>query len=146
MGLALAAQDLPDRLALGLGAQVPERHVEGADGADAEAAASGHGRTGIEPLPDALDIARIGTHQHFLQAQSHAVGARRLDGRLGSPGIGIGLADADQTLVGMDFDDQVVLGRAASLGVKIGHQQNQAFDIGDLHGCLFVSLGWDADA
>ena len=35
------------------------------------------------------------------------------DALAGDPGIRVGLADADEAFVGVDLDDQVVLGRRA---------------------------------
>ena len=51
----------------------------------------------------------------------------------GDPGIGVGLADADQALVGVDLHDQIVLRGRAGIGAIVRHQQDEAFDLGDLH-------------
>ncbi len=128
-----ATQQLPARLALRLAAQIPQGHVEGAHGTDAEAAPPGHGGARIHLVPQALDVGRILSHQHFGQAEAHDVGTGRFDHRARDPRIGIGLANADQAFVRMYLHHQIVLRRGAGIGTIIRHQQDEAFDLGDLH-------------
>ena len=46
----------------------------------------------------------------------------------GDPGVRVGLADADDPVVGMDLDDQVVLRRGARRGVVVGDQEDVQVD------------------
>ena len=96
-------------------------------------AAAGHLRAAVELLPQGLGIERIGAEQHFLQPQPHAVRAAGADALARDPGIGVGLADADEAFVGMNLDDQVVLGRRASRRIVVGDQQNVTVDFRDFH-------------
>ena len=69
---------------------------------------------------------------------------RRFDHRPRDPGIGVGLADADEPFIGMDLDDEIVLRRTAGVGAIIRHQQHEALDLGDLHARLFPPLAGGA--
>ena len=52
----------------------------------------------------------------------------------GNPRIGIGFTDSGDALVGVNDDDQIVLGRAAGVRVVVGHKEDVRVDPGDLHG------------
>ncbi len=121
-----------DRLAHRLAAQIPQRHVDRAHGMDDHAAPAVHGGAEIDALPQIADLEGIGADQHVLDGQSHGVGAGRLDAGLGHPGIGIAFADAGDAAVGVDDDDQAVLGRGGEARIVVGRQQDMAFDVGDL--------------
>ena len=76
----------------------------------------------------ALDVARVGADQHLFQAETHDVRAGRLDHGARDPGIGVGLADADQAVVGVDLHDEIVLRGRAGVGAVVRREQHEAFD------------------
>ena len=120
-----------DRLAQRLAAEIPQRHVDGAHGMDHHAAPPVHGRAEIELLPQRPDLEGIGPHQHVADGEPHGVGPGRLDAGLGHPGIGVAFADSRHPLIGMDGDDQAVLGRGGEGRVVVRRQQDMAIDAGD---------------
>ena len=82
--------------------------------------------------PQIADLEGIGADQHVPDRKAHGVGAGRLDAGLGHPGIGIAFADAGHAAIGVDDDDEAVLGRGGEARVVIGRQQHMALDVGDL--------------
>src|SRR6185437_16984193 len=53
--------------------------------------------------------------------------------------IGVRLTDADQPFIGMDAHHQIILRGTARFRAIIRHQENEALDIGDLHGAALSS-------
>ena len=53
--------------------------------------------------------------------------------------VGVGLADADRPLVGVDLHHQIVLRGRAGIGAIIRHQKHETLDVGDLH---VAGLSW----
>ena len=105
-GTALAAQQLVQRQAGGLGLQVPQRGVDGGDGGHGDRAATPVG-TLVQVLPDILDLVRVAADQAgddvFGQIGRH----RQLAAVQG------GVADAGQALVGLDLQrHEIAAGRA----------------------------------
>jgi hypothetical protein len=109
-----------------------QRDVQGADRVDHRAAPAVHRRADVQPLPDRLDVERVGADQQLAQAEAHVVGPRRLDARARDPRVQIGLADSRDALVGVDLDDDVVLRRARGGGVERRLDQDVAVDCGYL--------------
>ena len=80
---ALLSEELPARLPRGLAPDVPEGHVDGADGADHRAAAAVHGAPDVELLPEPLGLERVLPEEHVLEPAAHGVRAGGLDARRG---------------------------------------------------------------
>ena len=127
------SEQLPRRHALGLPGDVPERHVDRTEGVDERTASPGHGRADVQLVPAGLRVGRIHPDHELTEASIHRVGPGRLDARPGDPGVQVGLADAGETLVRLELDDDRVLVRARRLGVVARVEQDVAGDARDLH-------------
>ena len=120
LGAGQAAEQLVDRHAVGLALDVPQRHVDGADGRPG-------GRTAaVEPaaearLPQVLDPLRVFADQVRDQVLQHPL--RRVRDEV----VG-GVAVADDAGVGLDLEEDVAAG------------QNR-LDAGDLHARALLPLG-----
>ena len=104
-----AAEQLPGGFVGGLAADIPQGHVDGADGVDDGAASAVHAAANVELLPKALGVEWIFADEHFPEAKAHGVGAGRLDAGSGDPRVNVALTHAGDAFVGMDKDDDVVL-------------------------------------
>ena len=93
-----AAEQTEDRLLGGFAEEIPERDVHGGDGDHADAfAAEGH-RLAVHVLPEKFDVPGIGADQQRLEVEvDHLLGDWWREG---------GVADADEAVVGENFDDQ----------------------------------------
>jgi hypothetical protein len=78
--------------------------------------------------------------EHFFEAEAEDVGAAGVDHGLGDPGVGVDFADAGDAFVGVDENDDVVLGGGAGVAVKAGVEEDVGFDVGDFHAGLAHSL------
>ena len=136
---------MPAGLAFDLAHQIPERHVKRANGANAKAAAARHGRAAVHLLPQAFDIARVLTDQHFGQAEPHDVRTRCLDHGAGDPRVGVCFAYSDVPRVSVDFHDQIVLRRRTGVCAEVRNEEHEAFNLGDFHGVILL-LDWHSSA
>src|SRR5690606_22761728 len=95
----------------------------------------------VEFLPNPLRLPRIFANEHLLEAHSHRMRARRLDGRTRDPRVHVRLADPRDSLVSVHHHHDVVLCGRSRIGAKVGNQQYVAFDVGDFHGMISCSSG-----
>ncbi len=110
---------MPSGFVGGLASDVPQGHVDCADGVDYGAASSVHATAYVHFLPKSLGVERVFADQHFLEAKAHGVGAGGLDAGAGNPRIDVALADAGDAFVGMNEDDDVVLCGGGGVGADI---------------------------
>ena len=127
------AEQLPRGFAGSFAADIPQGHVDGADGVDDGAASAVHATADVELLPEALGVERVFADEHFPEAKAHGVGAGRLDAGAGDPRVDVALADAGDAFVGMDKDDDVVLRGGGGVCADVRNEQHMALDVGDLH-------------
>src|SRR5439155_1370088 len=92
-----------------------------------------HRRPDVELLPYLWRVQRILAYEHLPQRETHVVGGGRLQARARDPGIQIRLTDPRDALVGVDFDDKVVLRGAGRVFFDVRHQEHVALDRGDAH-------------
>jgi hypothetical protein len=122
--VASASQEIIDRLIQRFARDVPASHLQGADHPH-------HGQVGVlgvpagvERAPEHLGVQGIGaddeTLPQILDQTYH---------RFGQKGHGIGLADALDALVGVEFDEHPV--PPASMRRRIAHDER--FEFSDLH-------------
>ena len=104
-----AAEQLPDGFIGGLAADIPQGHVDGADGVDDGAASAVHAAPNVELLPKALGVEWIFADEHFPEAKAHGVGAGCLDAGAGNPRVNVALAHSGDPLVGVHEHDDVIL-------------------------------------
>ena len=79
-----------------LALQVPQGHVDGGHGGDADRSAAEVHRAAIHLLPQPLGFQRIFADEDFAQAAGNVVAERRVDDRLDHLGRSVGLANAFQ--------------------------------------------------
>jgi len=117
-----AAEQLPDGFVGGFAADIPQGHVDGANGVDDSAASAVHAAADVELLPKALGVERVFADEHFLEAKAHGVGTGCLDAGAGNPRVYVALANAGDAFIGMDKDDDVVLCRGGGVGADVGDE------------------------
>ena len=131
--LAEAAAEQPrDGLADRLADEVVERDVDRRDRVDRGRARAGVRGGLVERVPDRLDVERIAAEQRLAHADEHRVRRGHVDEGLGDGRRRVGLAVAADTLVGVDADDEGVLG-AVGAQLDLGQAQVDRLDVGDAH-------------
>ena len=123
---ALAAEQAVDRQPRQAPRQVPQRHVDGADGEGDDPAIAGPVGRLAELRPDRLDIAGIAAHEPRREAPLHDHFHR--DGGVFRPGDG--LAPADGAAGRLQPDQRDMAGLAVVVRLRIA--QRESFDPGDL--------------
>ena len=98
----LAAEQLVDRLAQHLAADVPQRDVDAADHVGRGAARAGVGERAERLVPEPLDLRRVLADQQLVELADDA-----RDSAVGDPGRRGDLAPAGDALVGADLDEEV---------------------------------------
>jgi hypothetical protein len=88
-----------------------------------------------ELVPDRLDVERIAADQQLAEPLRDRVRRRHLDDRPRDDRRGVALADAVEPLVGLDADEEGVLG-AVGPQLDLGKAQDDGLDAGDAHGIL----------
>ena len=131
--LGLIAQQLPAWFSRGFTFDVPERHVECAHGANDCTSPPVHGTSHVELFPDSLWLAGIFAKEHFLKPKPHCVRTTGFDACFGNPGIDVGFADSGDSFIGVDEDDDIVLGRGRLILSQVGYEQGMTLDVGDFH-------------
>ena len=103
------AEQVGDRLALDLAADVPQGDVDGAHGMDHHAAAAVIAGPVIHPVPQGLDPHGVLAHHDFLQSHGVGVGAGGIHDGLDHGGDAVDLCDTGDTPIRMDEDDAIVV-------------------------------------
>ena len=73
-------------------------------------------------FPESLGLHGILANEHFLQTQPENMGSTGVDHGAGDPWIGVDLSDARDALIGMDFNDDVILRGRTGAGVIVGNE------------------------
>ena len=103
----------------------------------------------VEPLPEAPDREGILAEEQLPQPSGNRVRGGHLDDRPRQVRRGVRFADADDPLVGVDADEERVLGPVGATRVDVRETQDDRLDGGDLHGVpsvLLVTAPTDASA
>ena len=122
----LAAEQVVDRLAQHLAADVPKRDVDTADHVRRGAARAGVGERAECLVPQPFDVRRVLADEKLVELTDDA-----RDSAVGDPGRRGDLAPAGDALVGADLDEEVFAPESAHRLHQPWHQ------LGDFHG--FVS-------
>ena len=101
---------------------IPEGHVDGADGIDDGTAPPVHATPYVKFLPQPLGVEWVLANEHFLEAKAHGVGAGSLDAGAGNPRVDVALAHSGDPLVGVHEHDDVVLCRGSGIGSDVGDE------------------------
>jgi hypothetical protein len=128
-----AAEQCPHWLAGGLPEQVPQRDIDARDRMDRSSAAPEIQRALEHPLPQPADLRRVLSDEQRSEAAGDRVRRGGVDDRFDHSRRGVHLAEPDQALVGMDFNQQGVLAAVRDAGVETGLPQDQGFDIRYAH-------------
>ena len=130
---AAAAEQLGDGEARGLAGDVPEGDVDRADHVQRRAATPVVVARVEQPLPQAVDLQRVLADQHLAQAAGDRMGRRHLDHRPREERSGVGLAHADDPLVGVDPNEEGVLRPVGAGRIDLRESQHDRLDVGDPH-------------
>ena len=130
---AATPEKLRNRATGGLAGQVPQSDVDGADHVQRRTASPVVIARVEEALPETVDLQRVFTDQHLAQPASDRMGRRHLDDRPREQRGGVGLADADDPLVGMDAHEKRILRPVCPGRVDLGEPKDDRLDVGDLH-------------
>jgi hypothetical protein len=130
---ARAAEQLVDRLPLRLPLDVPQRDVDRCEHSDEQAAPPRHRGRSVREIPQPLRLQRIPTDQDVLDPLAPAVRPGRVDERLHRARRVVALAVADDSLVGVDANDERILHRVGRRHVDRRFLDDHRLDVRDLH-------------
>src|SRR5215216_5712251 len=118
-----------------LALDVPQRHFSGADGGESDTTAPKVESSVHHSLPEWLDLERVLTEQEITQSPANRVRERSIKYRLQDGRNRVPFADALDTLVGQNTDNESVLRTIADLA-GIRYPEDDRFDISDAHRTL----------
>src|SRR3954452_8052528 len=124
-----------NRATVALALDIPQRHFRGADCGKANPAAAQVQGAVHHSLPARLDLERVLTEQEITQSPADRVGERSIEYRLEDSRNRVPFADAFDTLVGQNTDNESVLRTITDL-TGIRYAEDDRFDIGDAHRTL----------
>src|SRR5215207_3279934 len=118
-----------------LALNVPQCHFRGADCGKANTVAAQVQSAVHHALPERLDLERVVTEQEITQSLANRVRERSIEYRLQDGRNRVPFADALDTLVGQNTDNESVLRTVADL-TSIRNPEDDRFDIGNAHRTL----------
>src|SRR5215207_6001511 len=114
---------------------VPQCHFRGADCGESDTASPKIESSVHHSLPERLDLERVLTEQEITQSPANRVRERSIKYRLQDGRNRVPFADALDTLVGQNTDNESVLRTIADLA-GIRNAEDDRFDIGNAHRTL----------
>ena len=127
------AEQLSHRFARGLAFDIPECHIDAADAVAGDAAGAVPRRSVNHRLQRGFGVERVHAADDFRQAVAEGGRTRSFDDGARDIGAGDDFAKADEAGIGVDADDEHVLGAVGDL-FDFGQTQVQRFDLADLQG------------
>jgi hypothetical protein len=134
--LPRTSQEFPDGLSLCLTIDVPDGHIQRADGADACPAPPRHGSVSIKEIPNRTGLGGVLADQQLRHSTVHDVRTRRFDQSLNGPGSGIHFPYSGNAFLRMDLDDDGVLRRVTGIRIQVGGIKHGTINRCDLYGSV----------